>query len=323
MATFPTALSNLTNPAGTDSMADPAKLHSAQHSNANDEIDAIEAELGIDPAGAYATVAARLLAIENTIAAAIPPGTIFQWPGSTAPTGYFLLAGQVLVRATYPNLFTLFGTTYNTGGELATEFRLPDARGRVIVGLDNMGGTDAGRLAAANALGGTGGAETVALVLGEMPNHNHTIDHGHADTIAIASTGAINTGGQSADHAHTVPDHAHSAYTFGGNGAHAHNALATVRSIYAAGGTNAGLYALSYNTPTDTQGGHEHNVGVNGSGAIGTTGVSVGHVHDFTHAHSKTGSVTNMTGSSGSAGSGTAHNNMQPYILMNYIIKYG
>ena len=321
MPAYPLAIANLSNPLGNNSMADPTILHSVQHTNANDEIEAIETELGVDPAGAYPTVVARLSGIESSIVSSTPPGVIYGWPGTTAPTGFFLLAAQVLVRATYPALFALFGTTYNTGGELATEFRLPDGRGRVLVGMDSMGGTDAGRISTANALGTAGGTETVTLALTDLPAHTHTINHGHASTFAVTAMSGSSQG-QSVDHSHTVPDHAHGAYTYGGNGAHAHNALATTRSIYAAGGSNAGLYAASYSTPTDTQGGHEHNVGVSGSGNIGSYGASVDHSHVISHGHTMTGSVTDFTGNSGSVGSGAAINNMPPFITMNYIIKY-
>lgn len=45
MSNFPTSLDNLTNPAPTSNMA--TLSHSAQHSNANDAIEAIEAAIGI------------------------------------------------------------------------------------------------------------------------------------------------------------------------------------------------------------------------------------------------------------------------------------
>ena len=66
MATsYPGALDAFTNPVGTDTQA--AVDHAAQHTNANDAIEAIEAELGLDPAGTYATVKARLDDIEDTV----------------------------------------------------------------------------------------------------------------------------------------------------------------------------------------------------------------------------------------------------------------
>ena len=63
MATnYPGAIDSLTNPSSGDALTSPS--HSAQHANANDAIEAIETELGTDPAGASATVKARFEAIE-------------------------------------------------------------------------------------------------------------------------------------------------------------------------------------------------------------------------------------------------------------------
>lgn len=66
MATYPGGIPNLTNPAGTDYMNGP-NLHSVQHSNANDEIEAIATELGSNPKGAFTTVKARLDSVEASL----------------------------------------------------------------------------------------------------------------------------------------------------------------------------------------------------------------------------------------------------------------
>jgi microcystin-dependent protein len=192
----------------------------------------------------------------------------------------------------------------------------------VLVGLDNMGGTDAGRLSTANTLGTTGGSETVTLDSNNLPAHVHGVNHGHASTFAVTNMSGSSQG-QDTDHSHTVPDHAHGAYTYGGNGSHAH----TVYMADAGGlGGGGSLIRKGYNAGgegTGGAGGHEHNVGVNGSGAIQTQGASVGHAHVISHGHAMTGAVTDFTGNTASAGSGTAVNNMPPFITMNYIIKFG
>lgn len=59
MATnYPAAIDALTNPTPTDTQDTPS--HSSQHADANDAIEAVETELGVNPRGADASVRARL-----------------------------------------------------------------------------------------------------------------------------------------------------------------------------------------------------------------------------------------------------------------------
>lgn len=65
MATsYPGGLDAFTNPAATDPLNSATVPHATQHTDVNDAIEAIEAELGTDPSGASATVKARFEAIE-------------------------------------------------------------------------------------------------------------------------------------------------------------------------------------------------------------------------------------------------------------------
>src|SRR5690606_15176336 len=96
---------------------------------------------------------------------------------------------QAVSRDTYADLYQVIGTTFGSG-DGSTTFNVPDLRGRVPVGLDNMGASDAGRLAAANTLGGTGGAETHTLTVAEMPSHGHNGNSG-ADVIAQSGNGLV------------------------------------------------------------------------------------------------------------------------------------
>lgn len=69
-------------------------------------------------------------------------------------------------------------------GDGSTTFNLPDRRGRVTAGRDDMGGTAASRLTSttvlATKLNATGGTQTHTLVTGEIPAHGHTVnDSGH------------------------------------------------------------------------------------------------------------------------------------------------
>ena len=105
--------------------------------------------------------AARKQYVDDAVAAALPVATIIPWAGAVSvPAGYLLCDGTSYVQATYPNLYAAILLTYSVAPHqtvVAGSFRVPDLRGRVAVGLDNMGGSDAGRLTMANTLGGPGG----------------------------------------------------------------------------------------------------------------------------------------------------------------------
>lgn len=81
------------------------------------------------------------------------------------------LDGSVLKQDAYPDLFAAIGSSFNTGGEAADEFRLPDMRGRSAIGV----GTGSGL--SARALGDTGGAEEHTLIESELPTHTHALEY--------------------------------------------------------------------------------------------------------------------------------------------------
>lgn len=113
-----------------------------------------------------------------TVGQTLPIGSLIPFAGSTAPSGFLLCYGQAVSRASYTALFDAIGTTYGAGNGTTT-FNLPDLRGRVVAGRDNMGGTAAGRLTGTSGVNGT----TLGAVGGDqrMQQHNHTIsDPGHA-----------------------------------------------------------------------------------------------------------------------------------------------
>lgn len=108
----------------------------------------------------------------------VPTGIIFDYAGTTEPTGYLFCYGQAISRTTYSALFAVIGTTYGNG-DGATTFNLPDLRGRAVAGKDDMGGTSANRLTGqpggvnGDNLGAAGGTETHSLTTAELATHNH------------------------------------------------------------------------------------------------------------------------------------------------------
>lgn len=108
-----------------------------------------------------------------------PAGIIAPFAGTTAPAGWLKCEGQVVSQTNYAALYAAIGATWNTGGEGAGNFRLPDLRGMFLRGTGTNGtGSSSG------AVGPSIGAYAADTYL----NHNHGVtDPGHAHTITTGS----------------------------------------------------------------------------------------------------------------------------------------
>ncbi len=91
-----------------------------------------------------------------------------------AMQGWAFCNGQIMSINQNQALFSLLGTTY--GGNGQTTFALPDLRGRMPVHGPGTQGT-------------RGGAESVALVTEQMPNHTHQMMASDNTTHATSPAG--------------------------------------------------------------------------------------------------------------------------------------
>jgi microcystin-dependent protein len=273
----------------------------------------------------------------------VPSGTVVGYAGVTAPAGWLLLDGSSLVRTAYPTIFSLLGTTY--GAADGTHFNLPDLRGRVIVGA-GMGlgngasgtGAPAGSALTARALGAWFGAETHVLSAGEMPSHLHTqaahthTDAGHGHTQAAHTHTDAGHGHTQAAHTHTDAGHTHtqaahthttgedSANVFGVAGGTYSDRVFSAKTHEATGSAtptiNSAAAAIGNATPTINSG-----VAANGN-ATPAINSGVAANGNATPAINNGAAVNgNATPAIAATGGGGAHENIQPGLVMNYIIK--
>lgn len=131
----------------------------------------------------------------------VPTGSVIPYAGSSAPTDWLLCSGAAVSRTTYAALFAIISTTYGAG-DGSTTFNLPDMRGRLAAGVDNMGGTAANRITAAESgitgttLGAAGGAESVTLAIADIPSHSHNPQKNSSGSISssIRTDGSFSSG---------------------------------------------------------------------------------------------------------------------------------
>ena len=132
---------------------------------------------------------------------AVPTGAIVLWTTDTEPSGWVFCDGSaydVTKDSTLGALYELIGNTF--GGSDNTDFKVPDLRGRVPLGQDDMGGTAANRVTDTDAdtVGNGDGAETVTLTGAQsgLQAHSHTVSFLDGYSVGHAKiTGRDQTGG--------------------------------------------------------------------------------------------------------------------------------
>lgn len=256
----------------------------------------------------------------------IPSGMLAPFAGTSAPSGWFLCYGQAVSRTTYAALFTAIGTTYGTG-DGSTTFNLPDLRGRTIAGVDDMGGSAASRLT-----GDNGASTATADSNGSFTSATNILVDGNSGTIIlgmkVTGTGisgevtVVKINSQTdivLSSAVTITDNTALTFTFDGS------------ILGSAGGENTHLLTSAESgepghSHTLTDPGHAHTIQCADNQASDgdvnrVRGTTTGLNNSLVNRSTVTASTGIQLSDIAAADASSAHNIIQPTLVLNYIIK--
>lgn len=196
-------------------------------------------------------------ATDPIVTLASPPGSVSGWAGAATPDGWLLCDGasyDSVADTTLAELYSSILTTY--GGSGASNFNVPDLRGRFPLG-EYTGGTGSRitRTQAQN-VGQSSGSEDVLLGVGTLPSHSHSASIPN-------SGGHIHSGASTG----TEPDHTHEIFGHFSGDVEGGGSDNEVRP----GGTTdpAGQHSHPVNVPTNSSS-HSHPVTIGYSPANST-----------------------------------------------------
>lgn len=176
------------------------------------------------------------------------PDSLYTWPvgsviwhlATTAPTLWLPCDGRLLdgsITGPYYDLYDLIGTTYNTGGEAAGFFRLPDLRGMFVRGWS---GADGGATPPATALDPSRLFASVQQDAYRQHNHGIT-DSGHYHSLPLPL------------HKHSINDPGHIHATVDSGHSHAIRGIPNAEVVGNQGGFYDGNGALGNRSLTSNQ----------------------------------------------------------------------
>ena len=265
------------------------RITSSTYSSPNTTLT-FEFDSGSLGSGNPTSVAYGIVSATNTsLPSVVPTGTILMTGGASADSGYLFCDGTAYSRTTYSALFTKVSTTYGVGDGSST-FNVPDLQAKFPLGKSGS-----------HALGTTGGAfaQTPTGSISSSFTGN-----------PFTPLGNISVSGTVAGHQLSVSEMP------------SHNHLIT----HAGGGTSANWTHPTYG-PSVTYGDNNTSIPTNPyyqypSACMSNTGGNSTHAHGFSGSGTFNGTSSTPTGSVASTLTGSALDTTNPYVALNYQIKY-
>jgi len=236
-------------------------------------------------------------------------GSVQMFAGSVAPSGYHLCQGQTISRTTYSALFNVIGDTYGVG-DGSTTFHLPDLRSRFPIG--------AGQSTFISTFANT----AVNVSTNEITvSDNDSLYNGTA--VVLSTTGSAPTGLTASNTYYVIRISATTIQL----ATNLTNAVAGSAIDIAGQGTGNHTLTVTYTNRTlGSIGGEENHA------------LTVAEIPSHTHSYDDTYSVQwsseafgtplsstdeiNRIETSGATGGSQIHNIMNPYIVIQFIIKF-
>ena len=270
--------------------------------------------------GVTSSIQTQINSLISGVAGAVPAGTISQFAGSTAPTGYLICDGTSYSTTTYADLYGVIGYTFGGSG---ANFNVPNLKGKVVVGIDAA-------QTQFDARGETGGAMThqhtiaasSAIASSNHAGHTHNTNlHSHGNTVNQTAAG---------DHSHNTNQINNTGNANAVNHNHA-DTLATGTSSSNLGTPLGSSQNVASSAHSHTVNGNVDSGGADHDHAITPTNIasnSGNHTHSVGVATNSDSTATAVTGGDHSHNTTVPQHtsdplsNLQPYMALNYIIKF-
>ena len=235
-------------------------------------------------------------AINTSLPSVVPTGTILMTGSASADSGYFICDGTAYSRTTYSALFTKIGTAFGVGDGSGT-FNIPNLQAKFPLGKSGSHG-----------LGTTGGA------FAQTPSGS--VSQPTFSGSAFTPSGSVSVSGTVANHTLTE--------------AQLPNVTGTTELLTRGGaGGNQYIQRNLNGAFSDSGNGSNYGVGWFGEGGSNSRkltysfGSGQAHDHSFSGSASFSGSSATPSGTISTPNfSGSALNTTNPYVAINYQIKF-